>query len=168
MGRAQGLAAALACAAALASGCAYSFGGSGLPSHIKTLAVPTFANDSLEPDLGSAVSTAVADGFTKDGKLKLASDTSADARLEGSVVSYENRVHNYSGGAPTDYIVVVKLKVKLRDQVKNRELWADDALVATAVYAPGGSAALTSEEAARQKAIADLSQDIVTRTVEQW
>ena len=100
---------------------------------------------------------------------KLASDTTADSRLEGEVVSYENKVNNYSADrVPIDYIVVIKVAIELRDQVKNRTLWEDAGLISTATYAPGSSSGATTEEEARQTAIDDLANDVAPKTLEQW
>lgn len=153
----------------LLSGSCYSFSGSSLPSHIKTIAVPTFEDASLEPEVATQLTTAVTERFARDGRLKLASEAQAGALLEGKVLRYENRVHNYtSGQAAEDYIVVVTLSIRVRDQARSRDLWKDEQLTSTAVYGPSGNTALSTEEAARAQAIQGLSEDIVSRTLEQW
>lgn len=152
-----------------AAGCGYSFSGSNLPSHIKTVAIPNFENSTLEPRVAEEATTAVIDGFVKDGRLKLAPEGQADSRLAGVVTSYENRVHNYAADqTPQDYVVVLTMSLGLRDQVKNRELWADAALTRTAVWVPGATAGPASEEEARLEALRLAATEIVTRTLEQW
>lgn len=160
---------------ALAGGCAYSFTGSNLPSHVKTVAIPNFGNETIEPSLDQEVTTVVIDRFIKDGRLKLAPDGKAACRLSGRVVKYENRVNNYAPDeSPRDYIVVVTVAMTLRDMVKNRDLWKDDALTRTAIYVPGAAqpdgdrAVLGSEQDARADAIRALADDMITRTMEPW
>ena len=80
----------------------------------------------------------------EDGRLKLGTTSTADARLDARLTQYENKVNNYSASQqPLDYILVVSLEVQLRDMVKNRELWSDDRLTATAVYVPGGASGVS-------------------------
>jgi hypothetical protein len=159
-----------ASAAGWIGGCAYSFTGTNLPSYVKTIAIPNFEDQTLEPGLGAEVTSGVIDRFIKDGRLKLAADTQANSRLEAKVVKYENKVHNYAPDqTPQDYIVVLTVAATLRDQVKNRDLWKDENIVQTAVYVPGATGGTIGTEAdARAAAIKNLASDLVTRTLEQW
>jgi hypothetical protein len=159
----------VACVLAGLVGCAYSFQSSNLPGHIRSVAIVNLANSTLEPGIEQEATAAIVDQFIKDGRLKLAPEGQADARLSGSLVKYENRVYNYGADRnPRDYIVVVTADVEMKDQVKNRELWRDEALTRTAVYVPGGASGLTTEREARDDAVRALAADIVTRTLEQW
>jgi hypothetical protein len=166
---ARAFGAAVTVALGLVLGCAYSFSGSNLPSYIKTIAVPNFANETLQPGLDQEFTTAVIDRYIKDGRLKLAPEGKESCRLSGRVTKYENRVYNYTADqSPRDYIVVVTASVVLKDMVKNRDLWKDDALTRTAVYVPGASSGLSNETDARADAIRQLATDMVTRTMEPW
>lgn len=153
----------------LGSGCTYSFTGSNLPAHVKTVAIPNFSNETLEPGLDQEITTVVIDRFIKDGRLKLASEAKASCRLSGRVVKYENRVNNYAPDeSPRDYIVVVTVAVTLRDMVKNRDLWKDDSLTRTSIYVPGAVTGPGSEQDARAYADSALASDMITRTMEPW
>jgi hypothetical protein len=169
VGRAE-LGFSLLLAIILLTSCAYSFRGSNLPPHIKTIGIPNFENETLEPGLSQEVTAGVIDRFIKDGRLKLAPEDKANARIEARIIKYENKVYNYSTDqSPRDYIVVLTVAVTMRDQVKNRDLWKDDNMTRTATYVPdatGDNAA--NEEAARKNAIESLAGDVVTRTMEQW
>ena len=155
-----------------ALGCGiYSFSGSSLPSHIKTVAVPIFENETLEFEIANQVTDAITDRFIKDGRLNVTGETRADAVIEGRVMTYENKVHNYSADdTPEDYIVVLRVAVQFRDAVKNREIWKEDGLVVSAVYlvVAGSKEALSDEESARAQAISELAEDVLARTMEQW
>jgi len=161
------LGASILCLVFLAA-CAYSFQGSGLPSHIKSVSVPNFGNSTLEPNIAREVTDALTSRFVRDGRLKLAPDSQSQAKVIGTVRKYENRVYNYTADqTPRDYIVVIEVEVEMRDQSRNRELWKQAALTSTAVYVPGGSP-LGDEAAARAQAIRDLADDVLGRTMEQW
>ncbi|MCB9462778.1 MAG: hypothetical protein H6682_03725 [Candidatus Eisenbacteria bacterium] len=149
----------------LCAGC-YSFTGSNLPGHIKALAVPTVRNATLEPGVEQELTDQITERFISDGRLKIASERTAEAVFIGELTNYENKVNNYTASQePIDYIVVLTLSAQMRDQVKNRDLWKEDRLVATAVYEPGAG---ETEEEARREAIEILANDIVTKTLEQW
>ncbi|MBD3336718.1 MAG: hypothetical protein GF355_14495, partial [Candidatus Eisenbacteria bacterium] len=148
------LTAALILGFGILTGCGYSFSGSSLPSHIKTLAIPILENETLDYQVADEATEALVERFISDNRLKVVPLSQADAVLDGSVVSYENKVYSYTRDeTPEQYIVVIKLSLEFADRVKNREIWKDEALTASAVYAPGGavSGALTTEEEARDR-----------------
>lgn len=157
-------------------GCPYSFSGSSLPGHIKTVAVPTFANETLDATIADEVTRATSESFLADNRLRVVRETRADCVLEGTVSEYERRVYSYSADEePEEYIVVVTLAVVLKDRVKNRDLWSNEKLQATATYAAGSdesdakdSDEIDSEGEAREKAIELLTHDIIARTLEEW
>ncbi|MFH1145198.1 MAG: LPS assembly lipoprotein LptE [Candidatus Eisenbacteria bacterium] len=172
--------AALAVAAAWVGldACGYSFSGTSLPSHIASIAIPVFHNETLDATIASETTQGITERFVQDNRLKLARETNADCVLEGKVTGYERNVYSYSSSQePEEYIVVVRLAIVLKDRVKNRDLWSDENLTATATY-PAGVPASTgeatsgtlprSEEEARRAAIGKLAQDILARTLEQW
>jgi len=156
----------------LFSGCGlYSFSGNTLPSHIKTIAVPIFQNDSKDPQIGNEVTDAITQRFLTDNRLKIAGEKRADAVLEGKVISYENKVYNYtSSQTPESYIVVIRIAATLRDASKNKEIWKDDQMTVSAVYSviPNTVQPLNDEASARAKAETDLAEDVLAHTFEQW
>ena len=70
--------------------------------------------------------------------------------LEARVVSYERRVYSYTPDQePQEYIVAITLGVVLKDRVKNKDLWSNEALRATATYSAiegGGFRSLREEQ----------------------
>lgn len=164
-----------ACAVSLAAaGCGYSFSGTSMPGHIRTIAVPVPANETLDGLIAGEVSRGLSERFLEDNRLKVVSEGTADCVLVGRVTGYERRVHSYTAGQePEDYIVILRLALVLQDRVKNRDLWSADRLEATATYpadgiVPAGSTDPADERAAREAAIAKLAQDVIARTLEQW
>jgi len=154
---------AAAALALLAGGCAYSFSGTNLPGYIKSIAIPNVENGTLQPNLGDEVTSGMIDRYIKDGRLRIAAANQANCLLEA-------KVHNYNADQTAqDYVVVLTVSAVLRDQVKSRELWKDDAITHTAIYSLTGAAGtLASEDAARAQDIQDLATDLISRTLEEW
>src|SRR6267142_1343731 len=102
-------------------GCGYTVRNS-LPSNLKTLAIPVFANNTVEFGLSDAV-------------------------LRGAVVAYKNQVFGYtSQERATQYEIVLTVQATFRDMIRNRDLWREDALTVRTthnVVAVGGQPAQT-------------------------
>ena len=78
----------------LLTGCAGYHIGASVPKRmesIKTIAVPTFHNDTLVPNLESLAASTVVKEFQEDGTFKVCSSDSADAVLEGSIIKIRRR-----------------------------------------------------------------------------
>ena len=69
--------------ALLASACAYGFSGGGLPSHVRTVAVLPFSNETASPDLTREVTDAVREGLSKRLGLRDASEEVLPIRALG-------------------------------------------------------------------------------------
>ncbi|MBP7669031.1 MAG: hypothetical protein KA123_00415 [Candidatus Eisenbacteria bacterium] len=156
------------------AGCGYSFSGTSLPAYIESVAIPTFRNDTLDATIASEVTRGVTERFVQDNRLKIGREASAGAVLEGRVVAYERNVYNYNASqVPESYIIVVRVSVVLKDRVKNRDLWKDEALTSTATFPAEGQQAVGAgtpqdEQEARDAVVKNLAQDILAKTLEQW
>lgn len=71
------------------SACGYSFRGNtnNLPSDVKTVAIPTFANNSTELRIETVITDNVIYQFNRSGMLKVVSEAKADAVLKGTITS---------------------------------------------------------------------------------
>lgn len=159
-------------AAALAGGgCAYTTRTALLPSHIHTIAVPTFENATTEYTLEQDVTKAVVDRFVRDSHLKLVDERSADAVVQGRITEYRNAVFGFSDiTRAQEYRVTITCAVVFKDRVKNRELWNEPNLIKTANYyvvdVPGQRA--KTELDGRREAIEKIADEILSRSVEGW
>jgi membrane peptidoglycan carboxypeptidase len=65
----------------------YRFGGTKPPSltEVKTISIPMFANDTMEPRAEALATSAVANAFTQDGTYRIVGSDKADAMLEGRI-----------------------------------------------------------------------------------
>lgn len=111
--------------AMLAGGCGYHLTGTGtgLPSHIRSISIPIFANNSMEPEIELSLTEAIRDEFIEDGRLRVVAGTGADAVLEGEILSY--RLEGLAFDAAdniTEGRLTVEVHLVLTDQVEGETL----------------------------------------------
>ena len=165
------LAALGALAVLVIGGCAYTPSPALLPSHLKTIAIPVFRNETTEYNLEQEITQAVIDRFVTDNHLRVVGEREANAVLRGSIVEYKNAIFGFAtGNEATEYRVTIAVSVLLKDQVKNRELWSESRLIKTSNYfvvdVPGQPA--RTELDGRKDAISKIAEEILARTVEGW
>jgi outer membrane lipopolysaccharide assembly protein LptE/RlpB len=158
-------------AAAVVQGCGYTTSTALLPPHLKTIAIPVFANATTEYTLEQEITDAVIARFVADNHLKVVDERAANVVLRGKVVQYKNAVFGFSTAAEAqEYRVTIAVSVVLKDQIKNREMWSDPNLVKTANYyvvdVPGQPA--RTELDGRKEAVDKIAEAVVSRTVEGW
>ena len=159
-------------ALALATGsCAYGTSTALLPSHLKTVAIPTFANATAEYSLQQEITDAVIARFVQDNHLRVVDEHSADAVVRGKLLAYKNSVFGFSPAkSAQEYRVTIAVSVVFKDLVKNREIWNDPNLVKSANYyvqdVPGQTA--KTELDGRKEAIQKIADEILSRSIESW
>ncbi len=151
--------------------CAYSTSPALLPSHVKTIAIPEFENETSEYLLEREITEAVIQRFVADNHLRIVDERVANSVLRGTVEAYRNSV--FGIGADTrsnEYRVTIVVSVVYKDVVKNREIWSEEDLVRTANYyvetVPGQTA--QTELDGRKAAIAKIADEIISRSVQGW
>jgi hypothetical protein len=156
---------------AVLGGCSYSPNPTAFPTHLSTIAVPVFQNKTTQPTLEQQMTQAVVDKFIKNSKLKVVDEDHADLVVTGAVSVYKNAVFGFNAREQAqEYQVQITAVVTVKDRVKNRELWKDDALTRTANYfvvSTGGQPAQTEDDG-RASAVDKLADAILTRTTESW
>jgi outer membrane lipopolysaccharide assembly protein LptE/RlpB len=154
----------------LAPGCGYTVR-SALPSHLKSIAIPVFANNTVEFGIADDVTQALVTGFLNDRHLKIVQERDADSILRGSVIAYKNQVFGYTTTErATEYEIVLTVQIAFRDVERNRDLWKEDALTVRTTYnvvAVGGAPARTEADG-RREVVQKLSDLVVSRTVQGW
>jgi len=151
-------------------GCGYTLS-SVLPPHIKSIAVPTFANNTVEHGLADDVTQSLIEGFLADKKLRLERERDADSILRGTILAYRNRVYAYDPNeVATQYEILLIVQVTYRDVVKNRDLWKENELIVRTTYhvIPVGSEPAQTEADGRADVIQKLTDLIVSRTIQGW
>ena len=152
------------------AGCGYTVR-SALPSHLKTLAIPSFGNNTVEFGLSDDITQSLVSGFLADRHLRIVQERDANAVLRGTVVAYKNQVFGYtSKERATEYEIVLTVQVSFRDMVKNHDLWKEDALTVRTTYnvVPVGTEPAKTETDGRRDVIQKLTDQVVSRTVQGW
>jgi len=163
---------ALACVLALGLvGCPYSFTGASVPAHLKTIAIPLADDQSGfgEPGLREQLTTALTNLFISDNSLEVADRSTADAILEGTIVSVSDAPSVVQQGAQQEQVSKRRITVtakyvfqdmKLRHTVwdKNFSEWGD--------YDSGGGA--SQRQSGLAEAIRKVSEDVLLETVSGW
>ena len=153
-----------------APGCGYTVS-SVLPAHIKTIAIPTFGNNTVEHGLADDVTQALINAFLADRRLNLERERDADSILRGTILAYRSRVYAYtSQEVATQYEIVLVAKVEYRDVVRNRDVWKEDELTVRTTYSvePVGSEPAKTEADGRRDVVQKLADLVVSRTVQGW
>jgi outer membrane lipopolysaccharide assembly protein LptE/RlpB len=152
----------------LVAGCGYSLRGS-LPGHIRTVAVPIFANKTETPTVENFLTRAVVDAFVTSGRLKVARPEEADSVLEGEIVGYQLNSLSYDSKANvTEYRLTVTLNLQFRDVRQNIMLWRQEGVQQKADFRVPGqvSQTISSEASALRLAAVDIGRAIVNLTVD--
>jgi outer membrane lipopolysaccharide assembly protein LptE/RlpB len=163
-------AALLALIATVLSGCGYGLRGT-LPGHLKTIAIPTFANRTSEPGVENFLTRAVVEAFSSNGRLRVVEPTAADSILEGEVTGYNVQSIAFDASANVrQYRLIVTLNLRYRD-IRDEKLLFDrrgyqeraDFRVAGAV-----SDTIAREQGALRQASVDIARSIVAFTLERF
>ena len=154
----------------MVAGCGYTASPALLPSHLKSIAIPLFENETSEYTLEQDITDAAVKVFVTDNHLRIVDEKTADCVVKGKVTQYRNTVFGISNAElAQEYRVTIAVNVVFKDQVKNREIWHDD-IVKTANYyvqaVPGQQA--KTELDGRKEAIQKIADEILSRSVESW
>ena len=157
----------------LMTGCAGYHIGATIPKKmacIKTIAVPTFHNETLVPRLESLAASTVVRAFQQDGTFQIRSSQEADAILEGTIASIRRR------GARSVRSDIVKqqeynLTVNIFYVVKRRttgEMIDEGTVVGTTSFCVSGNDVNQDERQAIPLAIENAATRIVGRVSTGW
>lgn len=147
----------------------YTFSGSTLPGHLKTVDVPLFVNRSLKPGVAEALTETVSKEVQNSNILKIVPEN-GDATIMGKVVSYDNSPYSYGSEAGHEvnvnsYSVTITVEIEFRDNKKDKMLF-DKPLTIREV---GIYDFYTQTEADGQKeALKKIINTIMQNTVQQW
>jgi Lipopolysaccharide-assembly len=150
----------------LSSGC-YSFTGGSIPAHLKTLAIP-LADDTSgfgQAQLRETLTQQLIQNFRRDNAYTLVQDRS-DALLMVAITNIaEATATVQQGEVERDKQVVVTVNVVYEDRVKQKTIWQKP-LSSTIAY--DIASGLQGRDAALQRALQQLSNDILLSVVSGW
>jgi len=158
--------------AVLAAGCNYGFTGGGLPSHVRTVAVLPFENETSQPLIETDIQRALQVELPRNLGVRIAEEAVANALVRGTVSSYEEVVSSIrptQPGSTSNQVPVAQRQVRI---VFDAEIYdvANDVVIwrAQSQSVMGSFSESESQAEGRTRAI----EEIVTRFVEgaqsQW
>lgn len=161
---------ALALLLAPAAGCLprYGFAGGGLPSHVRTMAILPFDNETATPELQKEILEAMRRELQSRLGVRDAPEDRADALVRGVVRTYDADVPvGYSAGNTQQAVtsrrkLQITLDVTILDQTNGKTLWEKKGLRAEGEYAE------RDEVNGRREAIKRVVNDIVEGAQSQW
>lgn len=149
-------------------GCAYSFTGASIPSDMKTIAIPVFDDVSgyTEAGLRENLTNTLIQKFIQDNSLQVVDRRYSDTILEGIITSLRDEPFVITGNERVNSRrIVISVKAKFIDQRSKKQMWEKSFSQYSDYSADGG---LIAKQQAIQKAIENLTEDILIATVSDW
>lgn len=149
-------------------GCLYSMSsGGGLPSHVKTVAVIPFENETASPDLTSELHTQLRKTLSSRLGLREAPESRASAIVRGTIIKYETDVPVAFSADPSRATsarrkLQLVVDVEIFDQTTGRALFERKGLSGEGEYAE------REEAEGRRVAIQKVIDSIVEGAQSQW
>ena len=145
----------------------YGFTGGGLPSHIRTVAIVPFENQTSTPELSRELIDALRSRLHDRLGLRDAAEAKANAIVRGSIQRYEVDIpigYTASNKAATTArrMLQIVVDIEMVDQVTGKTLWQRKGLLAEGQYEERG------EATGRKQAIDRIVSDVIDGAQSQW
>jgi hypothetical protein len=145
----------------------YGFTGGGLPSHIRTVAILPFDNQTATPELPRELTDALRSRLHDRLGLGDASEAKANAIVRGTIQRYETDIPiGYSAinkqTTTASRMLQLVVDIEMIDQVTGKTLWQRKGLLAEGEYEERG------EPAGRKQAIDRIVNDVIEGAQSQW
>jgi hypothetical protein len=151
MRKAVAVATLIVAAATLVSGCGYALAGRGsfLPSYIRAIGVPTFANRTTIFNLETLLTDKVRAEFIGRGKYQiLPQSTDVDALLTGEITGVNIAPSSFSTTQiASRYAITMSAKIELRDVRAAKILWENPSIFFRQEYEATGGTSVTDPSA---------------------
>lgn len=144
------------------TGCGYySFSGSTLPGHIKTVHVPLFEDQTAEFGIDQSLTDQIIESITKDNTLKIADRRRADALLTGKIVTVREKAAQYTEDeVASNFRIHITIQAKFED-IKRRNIIWEETWTEWGEYD-------SDRETGISEALKKLAENIVNETVSGW
>ena len=145
----------------------YSFSGSTLPSHLKTIEIPLFANQTVENGVAEEITAELAARVVSTNLLRPVS-SAGDALLSGVVTGYDSREYQYDIKSQrrvdiTQYLLQITVSVEFYDRKREQPLYRG-VVRGQGVY----DFNTETEEQGRRRAIEDVVRQILENSIQSW
>ena len=154
---------ALFLAVSALAGC-YSFSGTTLPGHLRTVRIDPVANRTLESALADRITQGLEEGFRSRSNLRKVNE-GGDAELICVLTDYSHRPQITSGATVTSYRVDILVSVRFVDRVKGDTLYKDDHVPGYGLYAVDKG---ETEETGKRQAVESLIKVVLDNSVSGW
>jgi hypothetical protein len=149
------------------SGCLYGFHGGGLPSHIHTIAVIPFDNQTAVADVQREISDSLRVRLVSRLGLREASEARASAVVHGTIKRYESGIPigvdtRSRAATAVQRSLEIVLDIDVVDQTNGKSLWSRKNYVVQGEYAEG------QEDIGRSIAVDKIVKAIVEGVQSQW
>ena len=167
------LAVALAATAFVFPGCAGYHVGPVKPTpmaNVKTIAVQTFKNDTLEPRVEVLLASTVIKQLQQDGTYKIAREDSADAILEGTLTEIERKPQRSVHGntlLSREYDLILRVRYRVVERATGKELESRSVNGRTSFFVSGSNALAADVNQDERQALPIAAEDLATRLVSQ-
>jgi hypothetical protein len=158
---------AIAMSTLVLTGCLYGFKGGGLPSHVKTIAVVPFENETPVTDLQRELSDSLRARLVNRLGLREASESRASAVVRGNILRYTADIPvGYDATRRTSTtaqrMLEIVLDIEVADQVTGKTLWARKSYIVQGQYNE------RQEARGRSQALDRIVNAIVEGAQSQW
>ena len=149
------------------AGCLYKFSGGGFPSHIRTVAVLPFENQTAAAELTRELSDALRKAMQSRLGLRDAAENRANAVVRGTITKYEPDVPVAFSADPNQATsarrrLQISVDIEIVDQTSGRTLWERKGLSAEGEYAE------RAEPEGRRQALERIVNDVIDGAQSQW
>jgi hypothetical protein len=151
-------------------GCGYYGTSSRTAKDIKSIAVPFFDNQTLQPNLDIIVTENLINNLVVDNTLKVTDEEFADAVLDGEIVEFINRPFSFNSELNAEeYHVVIKVKLTLFNRRLNEPVWENKIISGDGSYfIDVASEATQTFEGAVEESVREITERILNITVQDW
>lgn len=162
------LRAVLLLAVSLSMACGYSTT-SRTAKDIKSVHVPFFANETAEPNLEISVTESIINNLVTDNTLKVVSENSADAILDGRIVEFKNQPFSFNQNLDAEeYIVVIRVVATLFNRRTNEPIWQERSFQGDGSYFIEQVADGRTFNDAVEESLREITERILNLTVQDW
>ena len=149
--------------------CSYSFTGSSIPPHLKTISIPVF-NDksgSGEFDLNRKLTIQLIQKFIDDNTLLISDRQNSDSILDGTIVGLSDAPNVVSGGEKvSSRRITITVRAVYKDLVKKQQIFEKN-FSNYGDYVVGGDIT-SARKLAIESAIDKITEDILLGVVSNW
>lgn len=142
----------------------YSFKGSTLPPHIKTVGVPLFEDRTAEFGIDRQITDIIIEAIREDNTMKIADPGNSDALLHGIITNIREPIGQYDANeSAADFRVNLTIQASFEDTHKREIRWES-------TFSDFGTYdnIETMREDAIEEAVQKIAEDIINKTISDW